>query len=64
MSEFLNAILAFPTVIYTILLGVVVGYWLFVLLGALDINLLGDADLDGGGHGHGDGVGHHHGADG
>jgi hypothetical protein len=72
LSEFLNAILAFPTVVYTILLGVVVAYWLFVLLGALDIDLLGDADLDGhghadlhvDGHGHhfdGDGHGHHHG---
>jgi len=67
LNEFLNAILAFPTVIFTILLGVVVVYWLFVLLGALDINLLGDADLDGhvGGHGHVhadghlDGHGHH-----
>lgn len=65
MSEFLNAILAFPTVLYTILLGVVVLYWLFVILGALDINLLGDADLDGhghadldmGGHGHVDALG-------
>ena len=53
MTEFLNAILAFPTVLFTIPLGVVVVYWLFVLLGALDINLLGDADLDG--HGHADG---------
>jgi hypothetical protein len=71
----LTAILAFPTVIFTILLGVVILYWLFVLLGALDINLLGDADLDGhghtdidvGGHGHADvhldGHGHHHGHD-
>jgi len=50
LSEFLNAILAFPTVLYTILLGVVVCYWLFVLLGALDINLLGHADVDGHGH--------------
>jgi hypothetical protein len=68
LTEFLNAILAFPTVVYTILLGVVVVYWLFVLLGALDIDLLGDADLDGhghadlhlDGHGHVDGHGHHH----
>lgn len=64
MTEFLNAILAYPTVVYTILLGVVVVYWLFVLLGALDIDLLGDADLDGHGHadlhvdGHGHGDGH------
>lgn len=64
MTEFLAAILAFPTAIFTILLGVVILYWLFVLLGALDVDLLGDADLDGGhdlhvdGHGHFDG---HHG---
>jgi hypothetical protein len=65
LTEFLNAILAFPTVLFTIPLGVVVVYWLFVLLGALDINLLGDADLDGHGHtdlhvdGHGHVDGHH-----
>jgi hypothetical protein len=64
LTEFLNAILAFPTVVFTIPLGVVVVYWLFVLLGALDINLLGDADLDGHGHtdldvaGHGHAAGH------
>ena len=64
MTEFLNAILAFPTVLFTIPLGVVIVYWLFVLLGALDINLLGDADLDGHGHtdldvaGHGHAAGH------
>ena len=73
MTEFLNAILAFPTVLFTIPLGVVVVYWLFVILGALDINLLGDADLDGHGHasghldaqGHADGHGHdgHHDGD-
>lgn len=60
MTEFLTAILAFPTVVFTILLGVVVVYWLFVLLGALDIDLLGHADGHGGhdlhleGHGHAD----------
>ena len=64
MTEFLTAILAFPTVVFTILLGVVILYWLFVLLGALDVDLLGDADLDGGhdlhfdGHGHVDAHGH------
>lgn len=68
MNEFLNAILAFPTAIFTVLLGVVIVYWLFVLLGTLDINLLGDADLDGhghtdldvGGHGHAGAGGHGH----
>lgn len=64
MTELLTAILAFPTVIFTILLGVVIAYWLFVLLGALDIDLLGHADGHGGhdlhleGHGHADGHGH------
>lgn len=47
MTEYLASILAFPTVFFTILLGVVVVYWLLVLLGTLDIDLLGDADLDG-----------------
>jgi hypothetical protein len=49
MSEFLSAILAFPTVLFTIPLGVVLLYWLLVLLGALDLELfdvLGDADGD------------------
>ena len=72
MTEFLNAILAYPTVLLTIPLGVMTVYWLFVILGALDINLLGDADLDGHGHtdlhvdGHLDGHGHpgHDGGDG
>lgn len=59
MTEFLNAILAFPTVLLTIPMGVMVLYWLFVMLGALDINLLGDADLDVHGHDlHLDGHGH------
>ena len=52
MSEFLTAILQFPTVIFTILLGVVAAYWVFVLLGALDLDILDDvgevdSDLDG-----------------
>lgn len=61
MTEFLTAILAFPTVVFTILLGVVVLYWLFVLLGALDIELLGHGDghdLHVDGHAHFDGDGH------
>lgn len=46
MSEFLTAILAFPTVLFTLPLGVVLLYWLLVLLGALDLEI-----LDFGGHG-------------
>lgn len=44
MTEFLNAILAFPTVLFTIPLGVVVGYWLTVMVGVVGIDLL-DGDV-------------------
>jgi hypothetical protein len=44
MTEFLNALLAYPTVLFTIPLGVVVGYWLTVMIGAVGIDLL-DGDL-------------------
>ncbi len=46
MSELLQASMRFPTVVFTIALGIALVYWLFVLLGALDLDLLG------GGHGH------------
>lgn len=54
MTELFAAALAFPTVIFTILLGVTAAYWIFVMLGALDVDLLGDVegevvDLDGDG---------------
>lgn len=45
MSEFLSAILAFPTVVFTIVMGVVLTYWLFVILGAVGIDML-DGHLD------------------
>lgn len=44
--------LHFPTVVFTIGLGIALIYWLFVLLGALDIDIGAD-----GGDGVGDGVG-------
>jgi len=44
MTDFLAAILAFPTVLFTIPLGVVVGYWLTVMVGAVGVDLL-DGDL-------------------
>jgi hypothetical protein len=44
MTEFLHAILAFPTVLFTIPLGVVVGYWLTVMVGAVGVDLL-DGDI-------------------
>lgn len=47
MKDFLYIILSFPTVGFTIFLGFVVVYWLFVLLGALDLDLFDlDADID------------------
>ncbi|MGW7464972.1 hypothetical protein ACWGJT_09730 [Streptomyces xantholiticus] len=45
MAEFLNAIAAFPTVVFTAALVVVIGFWLLVLLGAADHDGF-DADVD------------------
>ncbi|MBT8494302.1 MAG: DUF1449 family protein [Deltaproteobacteria bacterium] len=68
MSELLHAALQYPTAILSVLLGIALLYWLFVILGALDIDLIGEADLDGigdgvdigdaGGHDFGDAGGH------
>lgn len=72
MNELMSASLQFPTVVFTIALGIALVYWLFVLLGALDLDLLGGGHHDfdvGGGHDVGDvGGGHdaggaHDGAD-
>jgi hypothetical protein len=57
MSEFLAALQAFPTVFFTGLLGLVLVYWLTVIVGALDIDLFGhhvggDGDMAPGGHDH------------
>ncbi|NMO16566.1 hypothetical protein [Pyxidicoccus fallax] len=50
MDSFLTAILAFPTAIFTIALGVVLTYWLFVIVGAVGIDLLdGNLDFEAGG---------------
>jgi hypothetical protein len=52
MDTFLDAAFGFPAVLFTILLGLVVAYWLIGLLGVVDLDLDGvdglDADLDGG----------------
>jgi hypothetical protein len=45
MSPFLESILSFPTVFFTILMGVTLTYWLCVILGAVGIDVL-DADVD------------------
>src|SRR3954467_1021678 len=61
MLALLTLMLAFPTVVFTVLLGVVLLYWLFVILGALHIDALGaggDGALEGAGHGGLEGAGH------
>ena len=44
MSGFIEGILAFPTVIFTVLLGVALLYWMFVIVGGVDVDMLGGAD--------------------
>ena len=47
MQEFLQIILNLPTVVFTILLGVISLYWVTVIVGVLDIDLFDmDADID------------------
>ncbi|HEY1095159.1 MAG TPA: hypothetical protein VGE61_10680 [Glycomyces sp.] len=52
MSEFLDIALSFPPVVFSFGLVVVVLYWLTVIIGALDVDVVevgGDAELDAGG---------------
>ncbi|MCC6553225.1 MAG: glycine zipper family protein, partial [Polyangiaceae bacterium] len=44
MAEVLAASLAFPAVLFTGVLALAMIYWLFVILGALDLDLLGGAE--------------------
>jgi len=47
MDVFFNTALAYPTAIYTVLLGVVMIYWLLAMLGMVDFESSGsDLDLD------------------
>ncbi len=47
MAEFINIIVQFPTVVFTVLLGVIIMYWGLVVLGIFDIDVLDlDADID------------------
>lgn len=47
MQEFLQIILAFPTVAFTALMGVIIVYWLTVIAGVVDLDLFElDADID------------------
>ena len=47
MSDFFIASMAFPTVVYTIPLGLSLLYWVFVILGALDIDMFTPDGADG-----------------
>jgi hypothetical protein len=44
VTELVDASVRFPTVIFTIGLGIALIYWAFVLLGALGVDLLGGGD--------------------
>lgn len=50
MAEFVQIVTSFPTVLFTLGMGLVSLYWLFTIVGALDIEALdgltGDLDLD------------------
>ena len=46
MGHFLALALSFPAVVYTTLLGVALVYWVFVMVGAAHVNLLGDGAVD------------------
>ena len=60
MAAILAVIAAFPTVLFTVPMGVVLLYWLMVILGALHVNILGAGEGLGGGADGLDGVGHGH----
>lgn len=47
MPAWLAVFLGFPTAVFTVLLGVVGVYWLFVMAGALDVDTLGGGSADG-----------------
>jgi hypothetical protein len=47
MGHFLGIALSFPAVVYTVALGVALIYWLFVIVGAAHVNLLGEGAADG-----------------
>ena len=56
MNEFLTVISTFPTIIFTVPVALTCAYWVFVIIGALDIELLDtlsglDSFFDGAGEG-------------
>lgn len=61
VQQLLDAVVTFPGAMYSVLLGVVTLYWISMLLGAVDLDLLGGAE-HGGGEGAAEGALHGHGA--
>jgi len=45
MEQFLNVVLSMPTAMFTVSMGFVAIYWIFMIIGAVDIDSL-DAELD------------------
>ena len=56
LAHFLAVALSFPSVVYTVLLGIALVYWVFVMIGAAHLDLLGDGVADGAGDGALDGI--------
>jgi hypothetical protein len=52
-----DVILSFPTVVYTVLVAIALVYWLFVVIGAIDLD--GGAHADAGLEGHAHAAAHH-----
>jgi len=51
MDALVAALFSFPTAIFSVVLGIAVLYWLLVIVGALDLDLLHFGDHDAGHHG-------------
>lgn len=56
LAHFLAVALSFPSAVYTVLLGISLVYWVFVMIGAAHLDLLGDGVADGAGDGALDGI--------
>lgn len=52
MDAFLNAITAFPTLIFSVLMVAAILYWILVIIGTLDLDILHLGDHDAGHAGH------------
>lgn len=46
MEQLFTVASQFPTVIYSVLLGIVVVYWIIGMLGVIDLDFSGDVDVD------------------